>query len=224
MSFPSSTLQDFGAAWTKPCLIFKPHFFPGWYQPPGWVQAITLRLCTSVPIFTRWTSTDSKAFWHLTKSTRGAHYQVFVQCLEPLPLQSLSGVLDVNTDTNIILISSFFNLWLGHLQNPQVRIQVIQCKTNTATSSGKAEKVKYSTALPWRSNMQNLYVETWPLKQLIGSGMCCCTHLLRCFNYAKTPCCHTSIINNVLMLMLQTTQHFSIGVCCCWVFPSSNYF
>lgn len=45
--------------------------------------------------------------------------------------------------------------------------------------------------------MQNLYVETWPLKQLIDSGMSCCTHLLRYFNYAKTPCCHTDIINNV---------------------------
>lgn len=55
------------------------------------------------------------------------------------------------------------------------------------------QKRSSSAALRWGSNTQNLYVESWPLKQLIASGMSCCTHLLRYFNYANTPCCHTDI-------------------------------
>lgn len=55
------------------------------------------------------------------ESTRGAHYQVFVQRLEPLPLQSLSGVLDVSTDTNIILISHFLTYDLGIYKTRRLR-------------------------------------------------------------------------------------------------------
>lgn len=91
-------------AWTKPCQIFKPHFFPDWYYwLPGRLQGITSLLRVCVPIHMRWTGVDNKALWHLKKSIRReACYERFALCLA---FQPPLGLLDVNPGTNIIPIS-----------------------------------------------------------------------------------------------------------------------